>query len=79
MPMSEAAVYCDPMDADARADSTVPFFWNGRLLQARVGDTLAIALWRNGIRSLDVRGLVKAYALEFTPTPNGTQMAFDVP
>ena len=50
--MSEATVYCDPMDADARADSTVPFFWNGRLLQARPGDTLAIALWRNGIRAL---------------------------
>ena len=27
----------------------------------------------------DVCGVVKAYALEFTPTPNGTQMASKVP
>ena len=30
--------------------ATVRFRWNGRLLRARAGDTIAAALWRNGIR-----------------------------
>ena len=30
------------------------FRWNGRLLRAEAGDTIAAALWRNGIRQLGV-------------------------
>jgi sarcosine oxidase subunit alpha len=45
------------MPSDAAApESAAPmrFRWNGRLLQARAGDTIAAALWRNDILRLGV-------------------------
>ena len=44
-----------PSDAPApESAATVRFRWNGRLLRAEAGDTIAAALWRNGIRQLGV-------------------------
>jgi hypothetical protein len=33
-------------------DDTLTFFWNGRRYRGRVGDTIASALWRQGVRAL---------------------------
>ena len=44
-----------PSDATApESAALVRFRWNGRQLQARAGDTIAAALWRNGILRLGV-------------------------
>jgi sarcosine oxidase subunit alpha len=44
-----------PSDAAApESAAPVRFRWNGRLLRARAGDTIAAALWRNGILRLGV-------------------------
>jgi NADPH-dependent 2,4-dienoyl-CoA reductase/sulfur reductase-like enzyme len=44
-----------PSDAAAPESAAfVRFRWNGRLLRARAGDTIAAALWRNGIFQMGV-------------------------
>jgi NADPH-dependent 2,4-dienoyl-CoA reductase/sulfur reductase-like enzyme len=41
----------DTSDTSARRDA-LAFFWNGKRYRGRVGDTIASALWRQGVRTL---------------------------